>query len=82
MNSRVSGPRLLVGIFLMGIAVPVTLFLLLKMQTPAQFFSISATTFCSWGVADVLSSILERPRLKDRTPGHALREDIERRKND
>ena len=66
----------------MGIAVPITIFFLLKLQTPAQFFTIAATTFCSWGVADLLSSILEKPRLKDRTPGHALREDLERRQND
>ena len=63
----------------MGIAVPVTLFLLLRLHTFSQLFTIAAVTFVSWGVADFLASILEQPRLKDRSPGAALREDMERR---
>jgi hypothetical protein len=75
----VSGIRLVVGVIVMGIAVPITLFLLLHLHTPGDFFTIAATTFVTWGVADLLSSILERPRLKDRSPGKAIREDWERR---
>lgn len=77
-----SGARLIVGIIVMGIALPVTLFFLLRLQTLPQFFTIAAATFVTWGVADLLSSILERPRLKGRTPTQALREDFERRHND
>ena len=71
--------RLVVGIFVMGIAVPVTVFLLLRLETFSQMFTIAAATFISWGVADLLSSILERPRLKGHTPGRALKDELERR---
>ena len=74
-----SGVRLTVGIIAMGVIVPVTLFFLLGLQTLSQLFTIFATTFLAWGVADLLSTILEKPRLRDRSPGKALREDIERR---
>jgi len=63
----------------MGIAVPITLFLFLRLHTVSQFFTLAAVVFAGWGVADLLSSILERPRLKDRSPGAALRDDLERR---
>jgi hypothetical protein len=76
----VSGPRLIVGIVVMGIALPLTIFFLLGLHTPAQFLTIAVATFLTWGVADLFSSILEKPRLRDRTPGKALREDLERRK--
>ena len=57
----------------MGVVVPVTLFLLLNLQTPSQLFTLAATTLLAWGVCDLFSRILERPRLKGRSPGHALR---------
>jgi hypothetical protein len=75
----VSGIRLIVGIIVMGIAVPVTLFLLLRLQTISNLLTISAVTFLSWGVADVIATILQRPRLQGRSPGRAIREDWERR---
>jgi hypothetical protein len=78
----VSGPRLIVGFLVMGIAVPLTLCFLLDLRTPAKVLTIAATTFLTWGVADLLASILEKPRLKNRTPGKALREDLERRKGE
>ncbi len=62
-----SGIRLVVGLIVMGIAVPLIIFLLLDLQTPGQFFTIAASTFLSWGVADLLATILERPRLRDRS---------------
>ena len=74
-----SGKRLLVGVIVMGVLVPLTLFFLLPLESLAYLFVIGATTFTAWGVADLFASILERPRLKDRSPGHALREDWERR---
>ena len=63
----------------MGVVLPGVLFLLLDLQTFSQFFTLAASTFLTWGVADLLASILERPRLEDRSPGHAIREDWERR---
>jgi hypothetical protein len=75
----VSGIRLVVGIIVMGIAVPVTIFLLLHLHSMNDLFTIAAVTFLAWGFGDLLSSILERPRLKDRSPGRAIREDWERR---
>ena len=74
-----SGIRFVVGVIVMGIAVPVIIFVLLDLQTPGQFFAIAASTFLSWGVADLLATILERPRLRGRSPGQALREDWDRR---
>jgi hypothetical protein len=74
-----SGPRLIVGIAVMGIAVPFTIFSLLGLHTLSQFFTIAATTFLAWGLADLLASILERPRLENRSPGMAIKEDLERR---
>ena len=63
----------------MGIGVPIILFLLLDLDTPSELFTIAATTFLSWGVADLFATVLEKPRLRNRSPGHALREDIDRR---
>lgn len=66
----------------MGFALPLTLFFLLGLQTPSQFFTVSVSTFLTWGVSDLLASILERPRLQGRSPGRALREDLERRQKE
>lgn len=63
----------------MGVILPAILFMLLDLQTLSQFFTIAASTFLAWGAADLFASILERPRLQDRTPGRAIREDWERR---
>ena len=72
----------MVGAIVMGIAIPIALFLLLGLQTFSQLFTIAATTFLAWGVADLLSTILEKPRLHGRSPGKALKEDWDRRSND
>ena len=74
--------RLLIGVIVMGIAIPVTLFLLLDLHSWPQLFTIAATTFLSWGVADLLATILEKPRLHGRSPGKAFKEDWERRAKD
>lgn len=63
----------------MGIAVPLAIFFLLNLSTVTEFFTVAATTFLSWGVADLFAALLEKPRLKDRSPGAAIREDWERR---
>lgn len=63
----------------MGIAVPVTLFVLLGLHSVSQLLTAAAVTMFSWGVADLLASILEKPRLQGRSPGRAFREDMERR---
>ena len=77
-----SGKRLVIGLIVMGIALPLTIFYLLGLHTWPQFFTIAASTFLSWGVTDLLASILEKPRLQNRTPGGAIREDWERRRNE
>jgi len=66
----------------MGIAVPVILFVLLELHSITDVLSIAAVTFLAWGVCDVLSTILEKPRLQDRSPGKALKEDWERRSHE
>jgi len=75
-----SGRRLIVGVIVMGIAVPLTIFFLLGLHTPSQFFTVAATTFLAWGLADLLATILERPRLENRSAKLAIKEDLERRK--
>ncbi len=77
-----SGIRLVVGTIVMGVAVPIMIFMLLRLQTLTQLFTIAVSTFLAWGVADLLATILEKPRLKDRSPGKALREDWDRRSNE
>lgn len=77
-----SGIRLIVGVIVMGIAVPVALFLLLELHRIPQLLTIAAMTFLSWCVADVLATILSKPRLKDRSPGKAFKEDWERRSHE
>ena len=66
----------------MGIAIPITLFFLLELSSIAQLLTIAAVTFVSWGLSDLLSMILERPRLKHRSPAQAIRQDWERRANE
>lgn len=77
-----SGIRLVVGVIVMGVGVPLTLYLLLGLHTISSFLTLAAVTFLAWGVADLLSTILERPRLNDRSPGNAIRQDWERRSRD
>jgi hypothetical protein len=75
----VSRQRLIIGIILMGIILPIVIFLLLDLTTASQLLTIAASTFLAWGVGDLLATILEKPRLKGRTPQGAFREDWERR---
>lgn len=63
----------------MGLILPVVLFFLLHQTTWSQLLTIAASTFLAWGVADLFSTILEKPRLSDRSPGKAIREDWNRR---
>jgi hypothetical protein len=68
----VSGARLGVGFLVMGVFVPLTLFLFLGFDSINAFLILAVTTFCGWCLADVMANILSRPRLKDRTPSDAL----------
>ena len=74
-----TGIRLVSGLIVMGVAVPVTIFLLLDLQGFPQFFTIAACTFLGWGAAELLAAILEKPRLQNRSPGHAIGEEFDRR---
>jgi hypothetical protein len=56
----VSGKRLVVGLIFMGVALPITLFLLLDLDRPEQLLTIAACTFLTWGVVDLLAKILEK----------------------
>ena len=75
----VSRIRLIVRVIVMGLAVPATLFFLLRLETISQFLTVATVTFLTWGVADLLAAILEKPRLQDRSPGDAIRQDWDRR---
>ena len=68
------GIRLLIGVLVMGIAVPAILFLLLELGSFGEFFTVSVTCVLAWGLADLAATILERPRLENRTPRSAIRE--------
>ncbi|MBI2212462.1 MAG: hypothetical protein HYU52_02355 [Acidobacteria bacterium] len=76
-----TGARLVTGIVVMGVAVPLLLFYLLGLQTINQLLTTSVVCFFAWGIADLLAAVLERPRLRDRTPQGALR-DWEQQKKD
>jgi hypothetical protein len=78
----VYGRRFLIGGIVMGVALPIALFLLLGLHTFSQLLTIAASTFLVWAVVDLLCTILERPRLSNRSPGAAIREDWERRSAD
>ncbi|MGA7617402.1 MAG: hypothetical protein WBX15_19730 [Thermoanaerobaculia bacterium] len=69
-----SGLRLVVGFVVMGIAVPIALFYLLALHTLSELFTLAATTFLGWGVAELAGTILSRTRLADRSPSGALRQ--------
>lgn len=78
----VSGLRLVVGLIVMGVLLPIALWFLLGLQTINQLLTLSAAIFLTWGVADLLASILAKPRLRDRSPGKAIGEEWERRAKD
>lgn len=63
----------------MGVLLPTALFFLLQLHTISHFLTVAASTFLTWGVADLLASILERPRLQNRSPQDAFH-DWEREK--
>ena len=69
-----TGQRLVIGLVVMGIAVPAILFFFIPLRTPAQFFTVAVTCFLAWGIASFASDILGRPRLANRTPGSAFRD--------
>ena len=66
----------------MGVAVPVTIFFLLDLRTWSQLLTIAVCTFLAWGIADLLAGIMERPRLRGRSPARAIEEEFARRAKD
>ncbi|HUF18849.1 MAG TPA: hypothetical protein VMS12_12470 [Thermoanaerobaculia bacterium] len=58
----------------MGGAVPAILFFLLSLDSFSEFFTIAATCFLSWGIADLAANVVARPRLEKRTATQAIRE--------
>ncbi|MGH9459241.1 MAG: hypothetical protein ACRD2J_16520 [Thermoanaerobaculia bacterium] len=75
------GKRLVVGLVVMGIVVPAILFFFLRLGSFGELFTVAATCFLAWGIADFTADILARPRLANRTPGSAFRE-IEMNRDD
>lgn len=76
-----TGPKLVAGVVVMGVAVPLLLFYLLGLQTISQLLTVSAVTFFAWGVADLTAEILIRPRLRDRNPRGAIEDWEKQREN-
>jgi len=79
-----TGPRLVTGLITMGVVGPLVLFYLLGLQDFSDLVVLSATCFSLWGLADLVGSILSRPRLENRSPGDALKsiENLQKRAND
>jgi hypothetical protein len=66
----------------MGVLLPLGLLFLLNLRTGAAFFTLAASIFLTWGAADLLATILEKPRLQNRTPRGAFREEFDRREKE
>jgi hypothetical protein len=74
-----SGVRLVIGVIIMGIILPVVLFFLLGLSTLSQLLTAAAASLLAWGAGDLLAGIMERPRLRGRSAREAIRDDLERR---
>lgn len=68
-----TGRRLLIGVIAMAGVVPAILFYFLRLTEPWQFFTIASTCVLAWGMADFTANLVIRPRLRDRSPKHAIR---------
>ena len=66
----------------MGVFLPLGLMFLLNLHTGSAFFTLAAAIFLTWGAADLLATILEKPRLQNRTPSGAFREEFDRREKE
>ena len=66
----------------MGILLPIALCLLLTPPLRTHFAIIAPATFLTWGVADLLATILERPRLQNRSATKAIGEEWDRRSHE
>lgn len=65
--------RLLVGLIAMGGVVPLVVLYLLSAFSPGAWLSVAAPCFFGWCIAELVTNILARPRLENRSPGDALR---------
>ena len=68
------GSRLWIGALVMGVIVPSILFFLLSLESFSDYFTVAATCFFAWGLADLAANIIAKPRLEIRTPSQAMRE--------
>jgi len=68
-----TGVRLLIGLIVMGVFLPLILLFLLDLRTLDEFVILSVSCFMTWGVADLVANILSRSRLEDRSPSGALK---------
>lgn len=69
-----TGRRLVIGLVTMGIAVPLVILYFLEQVSASGWLAIAATSFIGWCLAELLSNILARPRLENRSPASAIRE--------
>ena len=58
----------------MGVCVPVTIFFFLGVDSLTRLFGLSVILFLGWALTDFFATVLSRPRLRDRSPGNALKE--------
>lgn len=69
-----TGRRLAIGLATMGVVVPFVVLYLLRTLTPGAWLSVAAPCFFGWCIAEILSNILARPRLENRSPVAAIRD--------
>lgn len=69
-----SGRKLALSVMVMGLFVPLILGYFLQLETIGQFFTVAGTCIIGWAITDLTATILARPRLKNRSPGDAIRD--------
>lgn len=70
-----TGRRLAIAVVVMGLGVPVVLFIILDLRDLSDAFVVSATCLFAWAVVHLLGEILTLPRMRGRSnPVDALRQ--------
>lgn len=58
----------------MGIVVPIVILFFLETWTAGAWLTVAIPSFFGWCIAEFAANLLARPRLRNRTPGSAIRE--------
>lgn len=69
-----SGQKLVVGVVVMGVFVPLIVGYFLELHSIGQFFTVAVTGIIGWAISDLTGTILARPRLQNRSPSDAIRD--------